>query len=239
MLNAGVPNNITGFRVGNHGQLQQIDNSTRPLSGADVSPAQVEFNSSGSVLAVTEKGTNNISTYAVNKHTGNASGPNVQASAGTTPFGFEFDSKDHLIVSEAFGGAPNGSAASSYDVSRNGNLTTVSASSPTHQTAACWVALSKNGRYAYTTNAGSGTVTGYSVANDGSLTLLDPSGVSGTIGAGSSPTDATVSGNGRFLYVLASGTHQIAGFEIANNGSLTPIGTADNLLPGMVGLVAK
>ncbi len=239
VLNAGVPNNITGFRVGNHGHLQQINNSTRPLSGPDVAPAQVEFNDSGTVLAVTEKGTSKISTYKVSRHSGTASGPNVQASAGTTPFGFEFDRNDHLIVSEAFGGTPNGSAASSYDVSKNGTLTTISASSPTHQTAACWVAISKDGRYAYTTNAGSGTVTGYRIAHDGSLTLLDPSGVSGTIGAGSSPTDATVSNNGRFLYVLASGSHQIAGFEIANNGSLTPIGTANNLLPGTVGLVAK
>lgn len=239
VLNAGVPNNITGFRVGNHGQLHQISNSSRPLSGADVSPAQVDFNSNGSVLAVTEKGTNKISTYKVSRSNGTAFGPNVQASSGTTPFGFRFDNDNHLIASEAFGGAAGASATSSYDVSRSGNLTAISASSPTHQTSACWVSLSKDNRYAYTSNTGSGTVTGYRISHNGSLTLLDPSGVSGTIGAGTAPADSTVSGNGRFLYVLAGGSHQIAGFEIANNGSLTPIGTVSGLLPGTVGLVAK
>lgn len=239
VLNAGVPNNITGFQVGNHGQLRPISNSTQPLSGADVSPAQVEFNSNGSVLAVTEKGTNTITTYMVSRSTGRTSNPITQPSAGTTPFGFEFDRNDHLIVSEAFGGAANASAASSYDVSRSGTLTTISASSPTHQTAACWVALSKDGRYAYTTNAGSGTITGYRIDNNGALTLLDPSGVSGSTGAGSSPIDATVSGNGRYLYVLTANAHQIAAFQIAPDGSLTSTGTANNLLPGTVGLVAR
>lgn len=238
VLNAGVPNNITGFRISNHGQLDPINNSTRPLSGSDVSPAQVEFNENGQVLVVTEKGTNKISTYRVGRN-GRPDGPNVQTSAGMTPFGFGFDKRGHLIVSEAFGGAANSSAASSYSVSNNGTLATISPSAPTHQTAACWVAISKDGRYAYTTNAGSGTVTGYHIANNGSLTLLDADGLTGSTGAGSSPIDASVSGNGHYLYVLTANSHQIVGFRIGNNGSLTPAGSAGNLLPGTVGLATR
>ncbi|MGA7731364.1 MAG: beta-propeller fold lactonase family protein [Chloroflexia bacterium] len=238
VLNAGTPNNITGFKIGHLGTLSQIPGSTRPLSGADVGPAQVEFSDNGRLLVVTEKGTNKIDTYTVSR-SGLATGPNVQNSAGMTPFGFEFDKRDHLIVSEAFGGAANASAASSYSLNNAGVLTTISASSPTHQTAACWVAISKDGKYAYTTNAGSGSVTGYRIGHDGSLTLLDPDGVTALIGAGSSPIDATVSNDGRFLYVLTAGSHEIAGFEIEQDGSLTPTGNVGGLLPGTIGLAAR
>jgi 6-phosphogluconolactonase (cycloisomerase 2 family) len=238
VLNAGVPNNITGYRIGNHGTLSQIPGSTRPLSGADVSPAQVEFSDSGRLLVVTEKAANKIDTYTVNR-AGLPTGPNVQNSAGITPFGFEFDNHGHLVVSEAFGGAANASAASSYSVSNTGALTTVSASAPTHQTAACWVAISNDGKYAYTTNAGSGSVTGYRIGHDGSLTLLNPDGVTALTGAGSSPIDATVSNNGRFLYVLTAASHQVVGFMIEHDGSLIPAGTVNGLLAGTVGLAAR
>ena len=156
-----------------------------------------------------------------------------------TPYGFAFDNRNHAIVSEAFGGAANGSAASSYSVNNAGILTTVSASSPTYQTAACWVAISKNGRYAYAANAGSGNITGYSIGRDGSLELLDPSGITGVTGAGSTPTDVAVSSDGKFFYSLDAGTHAFSGFAIGHDGSLTPVGTTTGLVPGSVGIVAR
>lgn len=238
VLNAGVPNNITGFQVGHGGTISRINGSTQPLSGANTGPAEIQFSNNGRVLVVTEKATNKLDTYTVNSH-GRADGPNVQNSAGTTPYGFAFDSRNHPIVSEAFGGAANGSAASSYALNNAGTLTTVSASVPTNQTAACWVAISKNGKFAYTANAGSGSITGYSIAHDGSLTLLDPSGITGVTGDASTPTDLAVSSDGKFLYSLDAGSHAFSGFQIGHDGSLTPVSTTTGLLPGTVGLVAR
>ena len=60
--------NISGFKVGNHGELSALANSTRSLSGAAVGPAQIEFAPGGGVLVVTEKGTNSIDTYAVGRN---------------------------------------------------------------------------------------------------------------------------------------------------------------------------
>ena len=51
---------------------------------------------------------------------GHASGPNAQPSAGMTPFGFAFDRRSRLIVSEAFGGAPDASVLSSYSLRATG-----------------------------------------------------------------------------------------------------------------------
>ncbi len=104
VLNAGGAGNITGHTISRHGALSPLVGSTRPLSGAATGPAQVSFDPRGETLVVTEKNTNLIDTYEVNGDTGLASGPNPQASAGATPFGFAFDRRGHLIVSEAFGG---------------------------------------------------------------------------------------------------------------------------------------
>src|SRR5690242_13294400 len=63
VLNNGTPN-IAGFRI-DDGQLVELDGSARPLSAADADPAQVSFSADGRTLVVTERGTDSISTYAV------------------------------------------------------------------------------------------------------------------------------------------------------------------------------
>jgi 6-phosphogluconolactonase len=239
VLNAGGNGNITGFTVDRDGQLSAIAGSTRPLSGNATGPAQVQFSADGRLLAVTEKNTNSIDIYTVNKD-GTSNGPMTHPSAGTTPFGFAFGKGGRLLVSEAFGGAPNASAASSYTVDRDGNFQVVSASSPTHQTAACWLALSGNGRYAYTANAGSASISGYSVAQDGSLSLLDPSGISGTTGA--HPADLAMSINSHYLYSLniTNSTQSISAFEVQSDGSLSPaVGVNGGLPASAVGLASR
>ena len=65
-----------------------------------------------------------------------------------------------MFVSEAFGGAPNLSATSSYKLDSDGQLTTISASVGTNQTANCWVVVTPNGQFAYVTNTGSGSISG-------------------------------------------------------------------------------
>jgi 6-phosphogluconolactonase (cycloisomerase 2 family) len=198
----------------------------------------VQFNPAGDVLVVTEKATNMIDTFQVGPD-GVAGPANAQPSSGMTPFGFAFDNQGRAFVSEAFGGAANASALSSYNVPSNGWLGTISPSVPTHQTAACWTAVSKDGRYAYTTNAGSGSVSGYAIAPDGSVTLLDPDGRTGDTGAGSSPIDAGFSANGRFLYVLTAASHEIVPFAMHADGSLTALTHVTGLVPGMVGLAVR
>ena len=236
VLNDGGAGNITGFNINGDGTLTAIPGSTRPLSSASSGPAEVQFSPDGRVLVVTEKGTNMIDTYTVDRK-GVANGPAAHPSNGMTPFGFAFDNVGHLLVSEAFGGAPNASATSSYDVDRGGNVTVISGSVGTQQTAACWLVITKNGRYAYTTNAGSGSISSYSIAADGSLTLLESR--AGDVGVGSSPIDAAFNNNSHFLYALGSGSHSISGFEVASDGSLTPVGGANGLPVGDIGLASR
>ena len=237
VLNGGGTNNITGFNIGEWGKITPIANSTRPLSAAATGPAQIEFTHDGDALVVTEKATNKIDIYTVED--GIASGPAVRTSNGVTPFGFAFDKRGHLIVSEAFGGAANQAALSSYNVSdESSDISVISPSVKDGQSAACWVVVTKNGRYAYTTNTASGSVSGYRVAQDGSLTLLGD-GLTAVIGAGTGPIDAALSKSSQFLYVLNSGIGTVNGYRVEANGNLSSTGNVGGLPPGANGLVAN
>lgn len=236
VLNAGGVGNITGFRLSERGRLRPVPHSTRPLSGPATGAAQVEFSPDGEELVVTEKATSTISTYVV-EDDGLTEGPQPQPSVGETPFGFAFSRRGTLVVSEAFGGAAGASALSSYDVSESGELEVVSASVGTTQTAACWVVITQDSRFAYTTNTGSNTISGYSLSRDGALTLLAVNGVNGTTGAG--PIDMALSRNDRFLYTLNSSDGTISAFRVNANGSLTSQAGAVGLPAEANGMAAR
>lgn len=238
VLNAGDPGNITGFKLEPAGKLTPLVGSTRPLSnnggGASPAPAQVSFSPDGETLVVTERATNLISTYRVQRN-GLTTGPFAQPSAGVTPFGFAFAKHDTLVVSEAFGGAAGASATSSYQL--NGEqLNLVSASVPTGETAACWIVIANGGRFAYTTNTGSTSLSLYVVGQDGRLTLLD--GRAGETGPGTGPTDAAVSRNERYLYALSPRSQNVIAFTVEADGSLVSIGSFGGLPTTAAGLAA-
>src|SRR5262245_3225748 len=65
VLNNGTPN-ITGFKLAD-GKLTLLEDSTRALSADDADPAQVSFTVGGEALIATERGTNSISSYAVDE----------------------------------------------------------------------------------------------------------------------------------------------------------------------------
>jgi 6-phosphogluconolactonase len=237
VLNDGDSGNITGFFIGFRGKLIPIPRSTRPLSnggeGPAPGPAQISFTPDGRSLVVTEKATNLIDTYNLRFLV--ARGPEVHESAGETPFGFAITRKRVLIVSEAFGGAEGASALSSYAISRN-NLDLISPSVGTTQTAACWVVVTRNGKYAYTTNTGSSSISSYRVGHDGSLSLLDPA--SGFTGDGTKPIDMAFSLGDRYLYALSGGTPGISAFRLMPDGSLDSLGITE-VPAGSVGLAAQ
>jgi 6-phosphogluconolactonase len=157
VLNEGETPNITGFTVSDEATLSLLVGSSRPLSGGSAAgPAQVSFSPGGALLTVTEKATNLIDAHTVGAD-GLASGPVATPSNGLTPFGFAYDQRESLIVSEAFGGAPDQAAVSSYGASAAG-LSVISGSVPDLQTAACWIVITNSGRYVYTTNTGSSSV---------------------------------------------------------------------------------
>src|SRR4029079_16756582 len=114
-------------------------------------------------------------------------------------------------------------SASSYAIDEDGTAKVISGAVATHQAAPCWLVTSKTGRYAYTANAGGGSISGFAVERDGSLSLLDASGATADLGAGSHPLDEAISANGRYLYNLTDGTHSITAFRLGEDGSLAAV----------------
>ncbi len=105
------------------------------------------------------------------------------------------------------------------------------------QTAACWVVVTQNGRFAYTSNTGTGTISSYAVSDGGNLTLLNVAAAS--TGNGSTPIDMALSNNSRFLYVRNGGNGTISGFRVGADGSLTPVTSATGVPAGAQGIAAR
>jgi len=231
VLNAGnseTAGNIAGFTASD-GKLSPIAGSVQPLSGSSVTVAEISFNPTGNILAVTEKSSSLIDIYSVNSE-GVASAPTTNPSSGATPFGFVFDTKGTLLISEA-----PGSAASSYSVSSTGVLTTISGSVANGQLAACWLVSTGDSRYAYTTNAHNHTISSYTIGNDGTLTLLAPVAAD----TGAADLDMSFSGNSHFLYVFVHGSNSIQGYTVHADGSLELVTTVTGIAATADGLAAN
>ncbi len=230
VLNAGGTANITGFRLSAKGNLVPLPGSTRVLPG--MAPAQVSFALHGAVLVVTEKGSNTITTFPVDD--GTVGPATTHASAGATPFGFAVAKFDVLVVTEAAGGAPGGSTISSYRTEKDGSVTPVTSSLSTGETAACWAAVTDNGKYAYIANTGSSSISSLEIGQDDSLTLLEAA--AGHTPPGTPTVDLAFSVNSKFLYGLAGNT--ISAFRVAADGTLAAVQTT-TLPASAVGLAAR
>lgn len=227
VLNAGS-DSIAGFTINDNGTLSSLTGSVRGLSGTGTGGAQISFAPRGDALVVTEKATNRITTFLVDED-GLPGQPVVNPSAGATPFGFDFDRYGHLLVSEAAGGAPDASSLSSYEIQDDGTLMVLASAVPTTETAACWVEMSRNGRYAFTTNAGSSSISAFESGHDGNLMLTTGDGVAASTGEGSAPIDLALSIRGNYLFSLSAANGTIAAFRLVGNRELVPV-------PGVTGL---
>ncbi len=229
VLNNGSPS-VAGFRLG--------DGSLTPLEvhqlNSDADPAQVSFNPDGRTLVVTERGTNSISAFSVS---GDAlEGPVTIASAGATPYGFDF-ADGVVIVTEAFGGEKGKAAASSYAVS-GGRLAPVSASVADTRSEVCWAAATHDGRFVYVTNFGDGTISSYAVGEGGSIELLEAVAATTRLGE-AGIRDEAITGDGRFLYAIDTDAQRVFGWTIGGDGKLEPVGEFEGVPATVAGLAAS
>ena len=212
VLNAGSKT-IAGFRLGDRGCTRyraRCSRSTRErwCRGRSSSPTTRGCWSS------TKEARARIDTFVVGRD-GKAASAITTPSIGGGPFGFDFDRAGYLLVSDA-ALATGHSGATSYDVADDGTVTANGLAVPTDQAAACWLAAA--GGFAYTANAGSGSIGRFAVARDGTLTMLGNMLVENN--PASHPLDEGVSADQNYLYILANGLSQIVGYRVGADGSL-------------------
>jgi 6-phosphogluconolactonase (cycloisomerase 2 family) len=152
-----------------------------------------------------------------------------------------------FVVADAFGGPNNTGAATAYRLA-GGKVRLINGPVPDSQIAPCWMVITRDGRFAYTSNADSQSISGYRIHENGKISLLNANGVTGTTPADTFPIEEALSRNSRFLYVLDTrllltppGPATLSGFRIRQNGRLTPVvDEAQIVLPfSAIGLAAE
>src|SRR5262249_17986332 len=125
-------------------------------------PGQVSFTPNGSQLIVTTKENgNDVDVFRVMPAGRLAKGPRLNPLPGTVPFAVSFDRQGRLIVSEA-----GPSALASFVLKEDGTISQLD-SVLTAGASSCWV-VRTGGRF-YSSNTGSGSVTGFQSSLGGQL----------------------------------------------------------------------
>jgi 6-phosphogluconolactonase len=220
--------NYTGFVLRPDGELRPLPGSTVALPDGS-GPGDVLFDGTGRRLVGTRVGTSLIDSFRVRfdgRLAAAAGSPFAAQSAG--PFGSEFrpTNPSQLFVSNAHAGAGNGTV-SAFRVSRRGELSSIGASPfPDLQTAPCWVEISHDGRFLFTTNTASRSISRYAIEGDGTLDLLGSTPLRNGAGA----VDLRLSPDGSTLSVTGSAAHVVSTFAV-HGGDLTELPSSPTPLP--------
>lgn len=142
---------------------------------------------------------------------------------GKMPFSFGWTAQGQLLLLEVFGAKTDfgGGAMSSFALQSNDTLTPLSTSVPNGETAPCWLVRSGTNVYV-ANNVPNGFIppdvmSGYVVNSKGQI-AANP-GVAATIG--STLTDMAITGDGHYIYQMATGSSQVWPFRVGSTGALT------------------
>jgi 6-phosphogluconolactonase (cycloisomerase 2 family) len=240
VLNAGGAGAVAEF-AWHGGTLTAVPDSVRSLGLNNVnppnfvhSPGEVGYSPSGRFLVLTTKQSANTfgvanayDVFKVGADGALSASPTVTPAQHANPFAFTFDAVGNLVGVEA-----GNSSLDTYTINADGSLTALGTVSD-GQAALCWVTSARG--WFYGSNAGSATVSSFSVSPKGVPSLLAP--VAATAHAGT--TDSAASPDGRFLYVGSGGAGTINVFAVNQDGSLSALQTVWGLPTPFEGIAAS
>ena len=218
----------SGFRLNPVGKLIRIPHSTVTVPD-NAGLGDVFFNATGDRLIGTRTGSSQIDSFVVLPSGRLLAAPGSPFTGqGLGQLGAEFSpaNPSQLFVSNAHNGALLGTV-SAYSDGFLGQLTSIGSSPyPDGQTAPCWVEISHDGKYLFTVNTGSASISSYSVNPDGSLVLIGSFPISG----GGADIDARLSPDGKYLLVDGAGHNFVSAFAVSG-GNLAELPTSPTPLP--------
>lgn len=219
VLDAGNGGSIAGFRLAG-GTLHPVPGSSRALglvipgdsSQFTHTPGQVAFTPDGTQLLVTTKAASNaVDVFAVGQDGRPSAAPVVNSEPGTVPFAVGFGGAGEVLLVEA-----GSDALASFSLAPDGVLAPLDTVG-TGQAATCWIAQAQG--YAFTSNAGSPSLTAFGVGDGGLLTDLGNTTTDG------GTVDAASSAGGRYLYVQTGAAGIVDEFAVSPAGGLTEVGS--------------
>ena len=234
VLNAGGAGSVAEFKLSNGmlvakaSQVRSLGLSNTNPPGFVAGPGQIGYSPDGTHLIVAAKHSiDAFEVFSVSSSGALGATPVRTSSQVPVPFAFSFDPAGHLVDVEA-----GGSALSTYTLNQDGTLTAIGTVGD-GATALCWLAQAQG--FWFGSNAGSGTVSSFSVTANGAPSLLNATAAATHPGS----TDETVSPDGKTLYVESGGTGAVDAFAVGADGSLSHIETIWNLPVGSEGIVAS
>lgn len=232
VLNAGDADttpNIAGFQV-SEGALYFIESSDQELASVDAVPSQIEFSPTGTVLAISESGTNQLTSFVLD--TNSAAYSPLSIASGVSPAGLDFTPGGVLVCAEQNPGVDGAGSVSSFSLNAVGEFSAITVSSASAQTSTSGVRVLASGLNALVSNSGSDTVSWCTVGSDGQVSVTGAN-----FAAGGEPTELAVSESEEFLYVLNRASDSISAYQIDESGSaLTALSGVDGLPSNAVGL---
>jgi 6-phosphogluconolactonase len=88
------------------------------------------------------------------------------------------------------------------------------------------------------TNFADGTISTYGIGSDGSIELREAVAAT-TVEGEPGLRDEALSSDGRFLYALHADAREVFAWEVGDDGSLRPLGSANGLRATAAGLAAS
>ena len=230
VLNSGGAGSVNGFRLGPDG-LAPIPGSARSLGLANAtppnfltSPGQVGFTPDGKQLLVTTKAsTSSIDVFRVGNDGLLSATPVVNPSATPVPFAFTF--AGNLLVS----GEAGASSVTTYRISGAGSLGDAKSASD-GQGALCWI--ERVGDVFFVSNTATNNLSSFRLGPGGQPVLLS------AVAAATNPGPIDLASSGRFLYAETGVNGTVDEFGVGPTGTLTPIGSVDDLPSGIEGIAA-
>jgi 6-phosphogluconolactonase (cycloisomerase 2 family) len=219
---ASAPN-LVGFHMNSAGQLMPIPGS-RVEFPRGAGPAQVEFSPTGETVVVTSgfQGENSSRVHSfrvgadgrLRESAGSPLAP--QGASGTVGFSWS-PMGDNVYVSNF-----RGSAITVFNIDRpSGKIRQVGGAHGDGEQAACWTAISADGRTLYVANFVSNSISVFDVDAGGKLMLL---GTTKRRGGNSPDTkDIELSKDGKYLYAIGSGQTEVAVFQVGADRMLTEL----------------
>ena len=230
VLNAGGTGIVQGFRIRGNA-LHTIPGSARSLGLANgdppnflMSPGQVGFTPNGKKLIVTTKASGSlIDVFLVGRNGLLSATPVENPSATPVPFAFTFGA-GRLVSGEA-----GTSSVTTYLIEHGGTLADPKSASD-GQMALCWIVKARG--FFFVSNTASNNISSFRIDSSGQPSLVN------AVAATTNPGPIDMATSGRFLYAETGTNGTVDEFRISSDGTLVPLGSVDDLPPGIEGIAA-
>lgn len=233
VLNAGDADNaptIAGFTVLD-GALYFIEDSNQSLDSTDALPTQIAFAPAGGVLAVSESGSDQITSFVLDSNYAAYYKSSV-TSAGLGPAGIDFTPGGVMLCAEINEALDGGGSVSSYSLSSLGDISAISSSATNGATSTTGIKVFSSGSNAVVSNSGSDNLSWYAIGSDGQVSYTGAD-----FAAGDEPREVILSENDEYLYVLNRGSDSISVYAVDESGNtLTALSGVSGLPASTVGL---